>query len=73
MKFYEEHKGKPFYEKLVAFMTSGPIWAAVLAKKDAIRQWRALMGPTNSCVAKETDPSRCFYLNLTFTIDFLKY
>eukprot|EP00210_Caulerpa_lentillifera_P001437 g1379.t1 len=56
MEFYKEHKEKPFYEKLVGFMTSGPIWAILLSKKDAILQWRTLMGPTNSCIAKDNNP-----------------
>ena len=35
-RFYEVHKGKPFYEPLVAFMSSGPIVAALLEKENAI-------------------------------------
>lgn len=45
--FYAEHKGKPFYPGLVEFMTSGPIFALVLAKAGAINAWRELMGPTD--------------------------
>eukprot|EP00892_Ulva_mutabilis_P008667 jgi/Ulvmu1/6172/UM028_0028.1 len=55
--FYSEHSGKPFFPNLQAFMTSGPILALILAKQDAINAWRALMGPTNSEVARETAPS----------------
>lgn len=44
--FYEEHKGKFFLNRLVSFMSSGPIWTHVLAREDAIPQWRQLMGPT---------------------------
>ncbi|CAF1129632.1 unnamed protein product [Rotaria sp. Silwood1] len=54
--FYSEHYGKKFFPSLVAFMTSGPIVAMVLAKENAIQQWRELIGPTNSIVAKETYP-----------------
>lgn len=46
-EFYKEHKGKAFFNGLIEFMTSGPIVAMVLAKVDAIRAWRELMGPTN--------------------------
>lgn len=46
-RFYGEHEGRFFYQRLVAFMTSGPIVPIVLAKQDAIAQWRALMGPTH--------------------------
>jgi nucleoside-diphosphate kinase len=46
-------------------MTSAPIVAMVLAKENAIQQWRELIGPTNSGVAKETHPDR-FYSSLLF-------
>eukprot|EP00899_Mesostigma_viride_P008692 jgi/Mesvir1/17824/Mv12918-RA.1 len=52
--FYGEHKGKPFFEGLVQFMTSGPIWALCLVKENAIQEWRQLMGPTDSNKARET-------------------
>ncbi|KAK9817643.1 hypothetical protein WJX72_000069 [[Myrmecia] bisecta] len=55
-EFYAEHKGKPFYSGLISFMTSGPIYALVLAKEDAIRSWRSLMGPTNVFVARAEQP-----------------
>ena len=46
--FYAVHKERPFFNDLVAFMTSGPIVLAVLEGKGAIARWRDLMGPTNS-------------------------
>ena len=52
--FYAEHEGKPFFEKLVTFMTSGPIVKLVLQKENAILGWRALLGPTDSLTAKES-------------------
>ncbi|KAL3148410.1 50S ribosomal protein L3 [Trebouxia sp. C0009 RCD-2024] len=54
--FYGEHKGKPFFETLVNFMTSGPVYALVLAKQNAIKEWRSLMGPTNSNTARAEKP-----------------
>ena len=39
-------------------MTSGPIVAMVLGRDNAIQQWRELIGPTNTNVAKETNPDR---------------
>ena len=57
-QFYEEHKDKEFFPNLVEFMTSGPIWALVLSKPEAIKAWRNLMGPTNSLKAKEESPRR---------------
>jgi len=46
--FYAEHKGKPFYEPLVAFMTSAPIVATVWEADGAIAKARSIMGATNS-------------------------
>lgn len=45
--FYAEHRGKPFFEGLVSFMTSGPILPMVLEKENAILGLRELMGATN--------------------------
>ena len=45
--FYAEHEGKPFYEDLVAYMTSGPVVVQVLKGEGAIRKNRDLMGATN--------------------------
>jgi nucleoside-diphosphate kinase len=46
-KHYGEHAGKPFYEDLVGFITSGPVVAMVLEGGDAITGWRTIMGATN--------------------------
>jgi len=43
---YAAHKGKSFYEPLVAFMTAAPIIAMVLEGVDAVRVTRAMMGAT---------------------------
>lgn len=45
--FYAEHKGREFYEPLVAFMTSGPIVVQVLEGEKAISRHRELLGATN--------------------------
>jgi nucleoside-diphosphate kinase len=47
-EFYKEHKGKPFYEPLVRFMTSAPIVATAWEGEDAIAKARSVMGATNS-------------------------
>ena len=44
---YGEHKDKPFFADLVAFITSGPLVAAVIEGPDAILSWRSMMGATN--------------------------
>ncbi len=45
--FYAEHKGRPFYEALIGFMTSGPILVQVLEGEDAVALNRKLMGATD--------------------------
>ena len=45
--FYAEHKGKPFFDKLITFMTSGPVIVQVLSGENAIKANRELMGNTN--------------------------
>lgn len=44
---YGEHKDKPFFAGLVDFITSGPLFAAVIEGESAISAWRAMMGATN--------------------------
>jgi nucleoside-diphosphate kinase len=44
---YAEHVGKPFYEPLVAFMSSGPVVAAVVEGERVVEGLRALMGTTD--------------------------
>jgi nucleoside-diphosphate kinase len=46
-RHYEEHVGKPFYEDLVSFITSGPVLAFAVRGPDAVSVVRTLMGPTN--------------------------
>tara|TARA_B100000963_G_scaffold327018_2_gene314493 strand:+ start:161 stop:586 length:426 start_codon:yes stop_codon:yes gene_type:complete len=45
--FYAEHDGKPFFNDLKKFMTSGPVFVQVLEGEDAIQKNRDLMGNTN--------------------------
>lgn len=51
--FYKVHKGKPFYEGLVNFMTSGPVVVAILEKQDAVEDFRKLIGSTDPQKAEE--------------------
>jgi len=48
---YAEHEGKPFFEGLVEFITSGPVFAMVWAGDDATRQVRRMMGATDPAEA----------------------
>ena len=45
--FYAEHKGKPFFDGLVDFMTSGATIVQVLEGENAIAHYREIMGATN--------------------------
>ena len=44
---YAEHVGKPFFDALIAFITSAPLVAAVAEGPRAIETWRAMMGATD--------------------------
>ena len=46
-RHYAEHEGKPFFEPLVAFMSSGPVTAVVIEGEDCIKGFRSLAGATN--------------------------
>jgi len=50
-RHYGEHAGKPFFEGLVSFITSGPVVAMVLEGENAILGWRGMMGATNPAQA----------------------
>jgi len=50
--FYAVHKARPFYNDLVAFMTSGPIVLQVLEGDDAVARYRKVMGATNPADAE---------------------
>ena len=45
--FYAEHEGKPFFNDLKKFMTSGPVFVQVLEGENAVQKNRDLMGSTN--------------------------
>jgi nucleoside-diphosphate kinase len=51
--FYAVHRGKPFYESLTTFMSSGPAVVMVLEGEGAISKTRELMGATDPKQAKE--------------------
>ena len=51
--FYDIHRGRPFFEDLVKFMTSGPVMIQALEGEGAINLNRKLMGATNPA---EADP-----------------
>jgi nucleoside-diphosphate kinase len=50
-RFYAVHRERKFFPDLVKFMSSGPVFVAVLEGERAIARWRELMGPTDSTKA----------------------
>jgi len=52
-KFYAVHAERPFYADLCAYMSSGPIIAAILEKDNAVEDFRKLIGATNPADAAE--------------------
>ena len=50
--FYAVHRERPFFESLVAFMTSGPVIPMILERENAIGQLRQTMGATNPAEAE---------------------
>lgn len=51
--FYGVHRERPFFNDLVAFMTSGPVVVQVLEGEDAVARNRKIMGATNPAQAEE--------------------
>jgi nucleoside-diphosphate kinase len=49
--FYEVHKGRPFYDELVNFMSSGPCVPIALERENAIAEWRRVIGATDPAEA----------------------
>ena len=54
--FYVKHHGKPFYNFLIDYITSGFIVGMELIKENAIKKWRNFIGPTNVEKAKKEAP-----------------
>ena len=52
-KFYKVHETKPFYNDLCSYLSSGPIVAMILEKKNAVADNRKLIGATNPKDAEE--------------------
>ncbi|HSV87039.1 MAG TPA: nucleoside-diphosphate kinase [Bacteroidales bacterium] len=52
-RFYEVHRGQPFFVRLTRFMSNGPIVAAILEKENAVIDYRKLIGATDPKKADE--------------------
>ena len=52
-EFYAVHRGRPFYEELVEFMTSGPVVPLALQREGAVARLREVIGATDPAEAKD--------------------
>ncbi|HAW34158.1 MAG TPA: nucleoside-diphosphate kinase [Alphaproteobacteria bacterium] len=62
--FYDVHAGKPFYDELVAFMTSEPVVVQVLEGENAVAHYREVMGATNPEKAAEGTIRKMFAVSM---------
>ncbi len=62
---YDVHRGKPFFEKLVEFMTSGPVIEMILEHENCVEYTREIVGATDPQRAAEGTIRRLFARNLT--------
>lgn len=67
-EFYSEHKGKHFYEKLINFITSGPVVAMVLEGDSAVSVVRKMIGATDGRLAEPGTIRGDFALSVTENI-----
>lgn len=67
-RHYAEHREKPFFRDLVAFITSGPVVVARLEGENAIDVWRTMMGPTDPAIAPPGTIRGDFGLEITENI-----
>lgn len=67
-KHYEEHKGRSYYDSLIEYMTSGPVFAMVLEGENAVKIVRLLNGPTKLEEAQPGTIRGDFCTNTTFNI-----
>ncbi|HRO84702.1 MAG TPA: nucleoside-diphosphate kinase [Niabella sp.] len=63
-EFYAIHKEKPFYGELIAYMSRGPIIAAILEKDNAVNAFRELIGATNPVNAAEGTIRKLFAVSI---------
>ncbi len=64
-KFYGVHNGKPFYKKLVNYISSGSIVPILLEKENAVSELRKLIGNTDPAKAAPNSIRRNFALSIT--------
>lgn len=62
--FYGIHRGRPFFEELTSFMSSGPIMAMVVEKENAVEAYRNYIGATNPAEAAEGTIRKLYGTNI---------
>lgn len=62
--FYEVHFGKPFFEGLIKYMTSGPCIPVVLEKDNAVDEFRKIIGATDPSKADEGTIRKLYAANI---------
>ena len=62
--FYAVHKGKSFFESLIEFMTSGPVFVMVLKHENAVEEFRKLIGATDPAMAEPGTIRRTFAVSV---------
>ncbi|HEX7494292.1 MAG TPA: nucleoside-diphosphate kinase [Bacteroidales bacterium] len=62
--FYSIHKGKPFFEGLIEFMTSGPVVVMILKHENAVEKFRKLIGATDPARAEPGTIRRTFAVSV---------
>ncbi|MDH7481441.1 MAG: nucleoside-diphosphate kinase [Armatimonadota bacterium] len=67
-RHYAAHKGKPFYELAVSFLTSGPVVAMVLEGENAIEIVRTMTGATEPCKAQPGTIRGDYTLSVTYNL-----
>lgn len=65
-QFYAEHKGKPFFKDLVAYITSGPSIVLELKKDNAVADWRELIGATDPKKARMGTIRKMYGQSMTY-------
>lgn len=63
-RFYAVHEGRPFFDSLTQFMSSGPIVVAILEKENAVEEYRQLIGSTNPADAADGTIRKVFGTNM---------
>jgi nucleoside-diphosphate kinase len=63
-EFYAVHQERPFYNDLCAYMSSGPIYAMILEKDNAVADFRTLIGATDPAKAEKGTIRNLFAKNI---------